>query len=399
MSVEDPVSEISTPGVSTPGVSTPAETIPSDAMPAAPPTPPPATQEQRQGQDRTQRLLFYGVLLLVIAGLYLVARPFLVPLAWAGILAICFWPVHARLVARWSSVAASAASTTALTLLLVVPTVLLGIALTRQGFGAVDRVQEAFAAGIPAPIAGAYAWVQDILPLPPLDELVAKATEVVKGAAGGIAKQAGSVLGGLIIVLFDVAVMVFALFFFFRDGPAIVAGLRRLLPFDDAHSVRLMVSSRDLIHASVTSGMIVAATQGLLGGILFACLGIDGAIFWGVVMGFLSLFPLFGSWLVWGPAAVWLLSTGHVTKGLVLIVLGTVLVGGVDNVLRPVLIGNRTSMGMLLLFIGLLGGVSAFGFIGLVLGPVVIAVALSLFEAYTVTGDRPETPTRASPPA
>lgn len=369
------------------------------AAPEAAPLPPPATQEQRQGQDRTQRLLFYGVLLLVIAGLYLVARPFLVPLAWAGILTICFWPLHARIAARLSPVAAATASTAVLTLLLVVPVVLLGIALARQGFGAVDRVQEAFAAGVPAPIAGVYAWVQGILPLPPLDELVAKGTEVVKGAGGAIAKQAGSVLGALLIVLFDVGVMVLALFFFFRDGPAIATALRRLLPFDDAHSGRLMASTRDLIHASVTSGVIVAATQGFIGGILFACLGIDAPVFWGVVMGFLSLFPLVGSWLVWGPAAVWLLSTGHVAKGVVLIVLGAVLVGGVDNVLRPILIGNRTSMGMLLLFIGLIGGVSAFGFIGLVLGPVVIAVALSLFEVYTVTGDRPHRPTRASPSA
>ena len=371
----------------------PAGSVPAPADPAAlPPAAqtPAAAQEQRQGQDRTQRLLFYGVLLLVIAGLYAVSKPFLVPLAWAGILVICFWPVHARIAKRLSPVAAAAASTAALTLLLVVPTVLLGIALARQGFGAVDRVQEAFAAGIPEPIARAYAWVQGLLPLPPLDELVAKATELAKGAAGGIAKQAGSVLGALIVVLFDVGVMVLALFFFFRDGPAIATALRRLLPFDDAHSVRLMASTRDLIHASVTSGVIVAATQGLIGGILFACLGIDAPVFWGVVMAFLSLFPLIGSWLVWGPAAVWLLSTGHVAKGLVLIALGAVLVGGVDNVLRPVLIGNRTSMGMLLLFIGLLGGVAAFGFIGLVLGPVVIAVALSLFEAYTVTGDRPE---------
>ena len=334
--------------------------------------------------DRLQRLLFYGALILVGAGVYLVARPFLVPLGWAAILAICAWPLHARLL-RWTKRPRLSASlsTIALTLVLIVPTVLLGIALARQGVGAISQVQTAFASGVPQPLAEGYAWFQQRLPLPPLETLINQAQELLGSVAGALAKQAGAVLGAVLLVLFDLGVMVLALFFCFRDGPAMIVALRRLLPFDEAHTSSLMTSTGDLIHASVTSGVIVAAVQGLLGGLSCFFLGLEAAAFWGVVMGFLSLFPLVGSWLVWAPAALWLMSTGHLAKGLVLIVLGSVLVGGVDNILRPVLIGDRARMGMLVLLIGLLGGVGAFGFIGLVLGPVVLAIALSVFETYT----------------
>jgi predicted PurR-regulated permease PerM len=350
------------------------------------------------GADRLQRLLFYGVLILIAAGVYLVARPFLVPLGWAAILAICTWPLHARLL-RWTKrpLLSASLSTIALTLVLIVPAVLLGIALGRQGVDAISQVQTAFTSGVPQPLADGYAWVQQRLPLPPLERIISQVQELLGSVAGALAKQAGAVVGAILVVLFDLGVMILALFFCFRDGPAMITALRRLLPFAEAHTSSLLTGTGDLIHASVTSGVIVAAVQGLIGGLIFFFLGLEAAAFWGVVMGFLSLFPLVGSWLVWAPAALWLLSTGHLAKGLILIVLGIVLVGGVDNLLRPVLIGGRARMSMLVLLIGLLGGVGAFGFIGLVLGPVILAIAQSVFEAYTrpspraAPDDRPST--------
>jgi predicted PurR-regulated permease PerM len=227
--------------------------------------------------------------------------------------------------------------------------------------------------------------------LPPVEELGARISDLLRSAGAVIARQAGAVLGAMLVLILDLAVLVLALYFCFRDGPALASRARRLLPFDADASARITRHLHDLIHASVTSGVIVAAVQGLLGGLTFALLGIQGAIFWGVVMGFLSLLPLVGSWLVWLPVALWLLATDHVTKGIILIVLGAVLVGGVDNVLRPLLIGKRSSLSILLLFIGLLGGVSAFGFIGLVLGPVVIALALAVYQAQIADepGDAP----------
>ncbi len=333
-------------------------------------------------QDRIQGVLFYGALALIGWLLYLVMRPFFEPLGWAAILAICFYPVHRRIATRLSPAMAAGCSTALVSLLLIVPTVLLSIALVHQASSALDQVQEAFVTGVPEPVQRGWDHAADLLPLPPIETAVSEARERLKDASGTIARKAGSFLGVLLHLLFALGIVILALFFAFRDGPLIGAAVRRLLPFQADHTARLVREIHDLIHATVTAGVIVAAAQGTLGGLLFLVLGIPSAFFWGVVMAFLSLIPLIGSWPIWVPGALWLWSTGHPVKALILAVLGTVLVSGVDNVLRPMLLGGRTSMSMLLILISLLGGVAAFGFIGLVLGPVVMAVALSLHRAY-----------------
>ena len=361
-------------------------------------------QDHQQGQERVQRLLFYGFLLLVGAGVYLVAKPFLVPLAWAGVLAICCWPLHRRLTAVCPPTLAALVSTAVLTLVLLVPTVLVAIALVRQGSDAVDLLQQAFAAGVPEPLAKAYAWFAEWLPLPPLSEAIAQVQQLLSGAAGAIASRAGSVFGALFVVLFDLVMTILALFFCFRDGPLMVRRLLQLLPLDPQHRQELAGSLQELIYATVTAGVVVATVQGLIGGILFAILGIHAPVFWGVVMGILCLFPLIGAWLVWAPAAIWLYATGQTGEAITLALCGLLLIGGIDNVLRPLLIGGRARMGLLALLIGLLGGVAAFGFIGLVLGPVVLACATSLLRVYTPV-ELPAEPapalagSRAVPPA
>ena len=329
-----------------------------------------------------QLVLFYGALLLIAWLLYRICEPFLVPLAWAGVLAICWWPLHLRLLARFRPTLAAGLSTALLSGLLIIPVVLLGIALAHQAVGAIDRVQDAFANGPPPTVREHWDHVREWLPLPAIDELSTSVGEAARSASGVIARQAGTILGAVMLVLFDVAILIFALFFMLRDGLAIGAAIRHLMPLEVVHRERLAHEIHDLIHASVTSSVIVASVQGFLGGVLFLILGIEGALFWGVVMSVLSLFPIIGSWLVWAPAAGWLLLNGHLVKGIILIVGGVVMVGGIDNILRPILLGKRSQMGMLHLFIALLGGVAAFGFIGLILGPVVMAIALSLFRAY-----------------
>jgi predicted PurR-regulated permease PerM len=138
----------------------------------------------------------------------------------------------------------------------------------------------------------------------------------------------------------------------------------------------------ELIQASVTSSLIVGAVQGALGGITFALLGIDGAIFWGVVMAFCALIPLLGTGIILGPAVVWLLIQGSFVKAGILAAVAVGVIGLADNFLRPILIGNRAQLGTLLIFISVLGGISAFGMVGLVAGPIVMATALSVANAY-----------------
>jgi predicted PurR-regulated permease PerM len=137
-----------------------------------------------------------------------------------------------------------------------------------------------------------------------------------------------------------------------------------------------------MVNASVSSSLVVAAVQGALGGVTFWLLGVGAPLFWGVLMGVCCLLP-FGAWVVWAPAAIWLVVSGHLVRGIVLAGLGAGVVSSVDNVLRPVLLSSRSEMNGLLMFVSLLGGVVAFGTLGLVAGPVLMAAAIALLDAFT----------------
>jgi predicted PurR-regulated permease PerM len=176
--------------------------------------------------------------------------------------------------------------------------------------------------------------------------------------------------------------MLFALFFLIRDGEAIGRELRSLLPLPPAHSDRLIRDTRDLVIASVGAGVAVAVAQGTIGGVTFWLLGLRAPAFWGVVMAFCSLIPVVGAALVWVPAALWLLLSGSIGKGIAMVVVGALGISMADNVLRPLVLSGSTRVNGLIIFFGLLGGVAAFGFIGLVLGPVILVVTGNLLRMF-----------------
>jgi predicted PurR-regulated permease PerM len=158
----------------------------------------------------------------------------------------------------------------------------------------------------------------------------------------------------------------------------------------------MLSDARNLIFASVTSSMVAAAAHGALGGIAFAVTGINAPIFWGVMMGFFSFVPLVGSALIWAPVSISLMASGHWGRGIVLVVVCAVIVGGVDNVIRPWLISGRAEMGGLVVFISVLGGIAAFGLLGVILGPIIVATAASLLDLYVPRARVGNSPARAS---
>ena len=159
--------------------------------------------------------------------------------------------------------------------------------------------------------------------------------------------------------------------------------MRDLLPLPVREGDRLLSETRDLVMASVGAALVVAAAQGAIGALAYWLLGISAPVVWGVVMAICSLIPVVGSALVWVPTALWLLFSGEVARGVILVLVGVFGIGMVDNILRPVLLSGRTSASGLVIFLGLLGGVSAFGFIGLVLGPIILVTAGNLLAVFT----------------
>ena len=337
---------------------------------------------EQLARERSTTLLFYGCILLLGYLLYGLFEPFLEPLAWAVIFAAFFHSQHSRLQRRFGRSVAASISTAAVALIIVVPFVLLIMAFVEeatQTLGSVD-VAAGSSKGL-AHVQRAWGWMQrqqfgrDI---PNLEDALRQATTRI---ARIVAEGAGIFLRNIVVVIVNVIIMLFALFFFFRDGDAIMERLRRVLPFDPSFREGRIRETADLIRASISSGLVVALVQGVVGGITFAILGLGAPIFWGVIMAFFSLLPL-GAWIVWTPVSVWLLLTGETGRGIALLAIGAAGISLIDNFLRPILLSGRTEMNGLLVFISLLGGISAFGLLGLVLGPVIMATAISFVDAY-----------------
>lgn len=175
-------------------------------------------------------------------------------------------------------------------------------------------------------------------------------------------------------------VALFTLFYLLRDGERLISHLKRLIPLEAGLTGRLFHQAREVTYATVYGNVVVAIAQGSLGGLAFWMLGLPVPVVWGTVMGVLSLLPVVGAFFVWLPAAVLLLVTGEVAKGLILLAIGTLLISTVDNVLRAILVGGRAEVHPLVVFFSVLGGLFVFGAVGIVVGPVLFVTALMLIE-------------------
>jgi predicted PurR-regulated permease PerM len=173
----------------------------------------------------------------------------------------------------------------------------------------------------------------------------------------------------------------------FRDGDGIVRGVRHLMPFDESIQRDMLNESKDLIFASVAVALVIAAMQGLFGALAFAIGGIATPVFWGVIIAFFSLVPVVGSALIWVPAALWLGFHSHWGRAMVIVAICGGVAGIADNIVRPLLLRNRTHLNELLLFIGVLGGLDVFGLLGIVAGPTIIAAAMGVFRVYMERSD------------
>jgi len=335
-----------------------------------------------QDRERFASVLFYAALLLLAYAVYRIFEPFLVPLGWAVVFVVVFHPWHTRMERRFGGTRGALLSTLAITLILIVPALLLLSVFVQEAVDAARNLRESLRSGEFTWFQPQREWLLGHFPFLAQYDLAQLARESAERVGGFFAARAGGFLRDVAFFFFDLFVMLFALFFLFRDRHALWAGARRLLPFEEDQVQFITGQAQELIQTSVNSSFLITLVQGFLGGLTFALLGIHGAVFWGVTMAFLALIPLLGTGLVIAPAAAWLLLSGKVTQGIILAVVGFGVIGTVDNVLRPFLVGGKTQMSALVLFISVMGGISLFGMLGLVMGPIVVATAKSLLDAY-----------------
>lgn len=346
------------------------------------------------------RVFGLAVALLLGYALFLIFKPFIGPILWALLLAFLLFPWNRKLRSRLNGKRGLAALllTVGVTLGIVIPVALLGAAFAGQAASLMDRVSA---------IATQYriARPQDILRIPVLNRVVQWIAEripvttdqvqewIVDGARKALEFVASSsqfVFLGALGALVGLTLMLFILYFFFRDGEEMAKRAVKLVPLAEGRKRSLVKHLSEVTRAVVFGSLLTALVQGTLVGIAFAVAGLPSPIVFGVLAGVASLIPVVGTGLVWVPGAVVLAAQGKWGWAIFMLVWGTVVVGLSDNFLRPFLISGRAQIATLPVFIGVIGGLAAFGTIGLFLGPLVIALVLALIRFAEEAGDAGE---------
>jgi len=328
-------------------------------------------------------VLSYGALLLLGYLVFRIVEPFIEPLAWSAVLAIFFYPLHERVQERFRPNHAALVSTTAVTLVLIVPALVVLYYTALQAIDATAKIQTSVLDPSKALPAHMLEWIRARLPEQWREtDISVPLKQGAERIASFLASRFAVLVKNLFTFFVDLFILIFALFFMFRDGDSIVRGVRHLIPFDDSIQSDMLNESKDLIFASVAVALVIAGLQGFLGGLAFAIGGIYTPIFWGVLIAFFSLVPVVGSALIWVPAALALGFSGHWGKAIAVIAICGGVAGIADNLIRPLLLRNRTRLNELLLFIGVLGGLEVFGLLGLVAGPTILAAAMGVFRVY-----------------
>lgn len=332
------------------------------------------------------RASWIALIAALVVGLYLCWRiilPFLDVLMWAAVLVTVFQPIHRRLVARLRHPAWAATAST----LLVIVTILGPVTLIT--LAVVDELRT-IARGLDstsfrlldfdAPVLGPWLrWLDQYVDLERFQN-PAFLRERLEGLTGTLANSTIGVVGGAVSVVVQMLLVVFTMFYLFRDGDAIGRAASDMLPLERSQTRGVVARTKEVIGATVYGVIVIALIQGSLGASIFWVLGLPSPLLWGVVMFFLSMIPMAGAFLVWAPAAIFLAFSGAWVRALILVAWGVLVVGSIDNLLSPRLVGQRTRLHELLVFFSVLGGLEVFGVLGVVLGPVVVAVTLAVIE-------------------
>ncbi|QVM89665.1 AI-2E family transporter [Pseudomonas entomophila] len=330
------------------------------------------------------------LLALVTIAFLWILLPYAGAIFWAVILGILFSPLQRHLLLRCGgrrNLATAAALMTCL-LIAVLPVIIISALLVQEGAALYQRIESG-----QLDIAGYIERGKDMLPvyaqhfldrigMGNLDGLRDKISKWATQGSQFLAGQAFSFGQGTFEFLVSFGIMLYLLFFFLREGAEVARKVRQAVPLPEQQKRRLQLKFKRVVRATVKGNLLVAITQGALGGLIFWVLDIPSALVWAVLMAFLSLLPAVGAGIVWGPVAAYFLLTGATWQGIVLIAFGVLVIGLVDNLLRPILVGKDTRMPDYLVLVSTLGGLAVFGLNGFVIGPLIAALFVSSWAIF-----------------
>lgn len=341
--------------------------------------------------DQTTNKTFLLLLFAVTVGFGWILWPFVGAIFWCLALAILFHPLNKRLLQHMPNSPNLAAMITLLLCLLgvILPLVLIGTSVVSETVVIYNRItsgQLNFGTYLHHIYEGLPEWMRHSL-----ERLDLSSTQKIQAQLSSVAADGGKLLAGKAVELgqntfgfvVSFGVMLYLLYFLLRDGTKLAKLIRDAIPLEDEHKHRLELKFATVIRATVKGNILVAAVQGALGGLIFWILDIQGAVLWGVLMAFLSLLPAVGASLIWGPVSIYFIATGNVSQGLVLAAYGVLVIGLVDNLLRPLLVGKDTKLPDYIVLISTLGGMSIFGLTGFVIGPTIAALFIVCWDIFS----------------
>lgn len=335
---------------------------------------------------RTQTFLLIGLMGLVSLGFLYLLKPFFIPLFWAAVIAGILNPLYSRMLKKINrpNLAAS------LMLVLVVVIILLpagmvasivvseSIHVYQSISSESGLIQQKIRSTVDALTAHPYLKQFDVN-----DQfLVEKSRQAVKNIANYLLVSLTGITQNTIVFLIQFGVMIYALYFFFRDGDAILGRALRLCFLESGRGRILYEHFVATARATLKATLLLGGLQGLSGGIIFYITGIEGAMIWGLLMMVLAILPGIGCSVIWAPAGVIMLLGGHLWEGITILVFGVVVISLGDNLLRPMLIGSDVALHPLLIFLSTLGGLVVFGLSGFVMGPIIASLFLALWDMY-----------------
>ena len=345
-------------------------------------------------RGRKFRNAFVVILVVAVSALFLaVAWPFLKPLLLGALLAGLCHPLYRWVTRLLRGRRSLGAIITLLILFIVVAgplSAFLGV-VVQQALAvsnqAIPWVQQHFGA---ASTFNAHDWLVQRFPalanhVPSQEQLVESVGAAAKSVGGFLVTVASRMTATTAVFLLNLFVMVYAMFFFLKDGEKILAKIFYYMPLSDEDEALMLQRFTSITRATVKGTLVIGIIQGGLAGIAFWLAGIDGAAFWGTIMAILSIVPGIGAALIWVPAVIYLMVTGQLLAGLLLFAWCAAVVGTIDNILRPILVGKDAKMPDLLILVGTLGGLFLFGPIGFIVGPIVCGLFLTVWDIYGVT--------------
>lgn len=341
--------------------------------------------------SNVERLVLLLFLAIACWASFNIFRPYIEPILLALIIGMLSGPLHHRMqrwLPHWPNLSATL-SCLLISLLIILPSILMLIAVVKQGLVYAAETKAWVSRGALEQLLNHPVLLQghELLEhVVPAEQLSAEAMrERVMGLATGLGSSmlavSGKLASGLAGLVTEFLLMLFMLFFVLRDKESLTAAVRHALPLSRSQEDMLLQEVEQVSRSALLGTLLTALTQGLVGGIAMAICGFPG-LFWGAVIAFASLIPLVGTALVWAPTAAWLALTGDPGYALFLVVFGVLVIGGIDNFVRPLFMQGASSLNTLLLFFSLLGGMSSFGLMGLLYGPLIVALTLVLFRLY-----------------